>query len=307
MENMDFATIIKEICQNLQIKDWGGKVASYIPELANINESKFGVHLLTTNGESFSHGDSSEKFSIQSISKVLSLAFIFPAIGEDIWKRIGVEPSGDPFNSIVQLEYENGIPRNPFINAGALVVADIILSKTKNAKKEYLEFVNQIAGTTTITYNETVASSEKEHGYLNASLANMMKSYGNIHNDIDDVLDFYFHQCSIEMSCEELAKAFLLFANQGVLAHMKKPILTRSQVKRMNALMLSCGFYDESGEFAYEVGLPGKSGVGGGIVAVYPNHFSVAVWSPRLNIKGNSAMGMIFLEQLTTKTEMSIF
>lgn len=304
---MDFATIIKEICQNLQIKDWGGKVASYIPELANVDESKFGVHLLTTNGESFSYGDSAEKFSIQSISKVLSLAFIFPSIGEQIWKRIGVEPSGDPFNSIVQLEYENGIPRNPFINAGALVVADIILSHCKDAKKEYLEFVNQIVGTTTITYNEAVASSEKEHGYLNASLANMMKSYGNIHNDIDEVLDFYFHQCSIEMTCEELAKAFLLFANQGVLAHMKKPILTRSQVKRMNALMLSCGFYDESGEFAYEVGLPGKSGVGGGIVAIYPNHFSVAVWSPRLNKKGNSAMGMIFLEQLTTKTEMSIF
>lgn len=307
MEKVEFATIIKEICRNLQTKDWGGKVASYIPELANVDESKFGVHLLTTNGEAFSYGDSHEKFSIQSISKVLSLAFIFPSIGEHIWKRIGVEPSGDPFNSIVQLEYENGIPRNPFINAGALVVADIILSHCQDAKKEYLAFVNQIAGTTTITYNEAVASSEKEHGYLNASLANMMKSYGNIHNDIDDVLDFYFHQCSIEMSCEELAKAFLLFANQGELAHMKKPILTRSQVKRINALMLSCGFYDESGEFAYEVGLPGKSGVGGGIVAVYPNHFSVAVWSPRLNKKGNSAMGMIFLEQLTTKTEMSIF
>lgn len=304
---MDFATVIDEICNNLKTKDWGGKVASYIPELAGIDESKFGVHLLTTAGESFSYGDSHEKFSIQSISKVLSLAFIFPFIGEDIWKRIGVEPSGDPFNSIVQLEYENGIPRNPFINAGALVVADIILSHSKNAKKEYLEFVNQIVGTNTITYNHRVATSEKAHGYLNASLANMMKSYGNIQNEIDDILDFYFHQCAIDMSCEELAKAFLLFANQGELKHMDKPVLTRSQVKRINALMLSCGFYDESGEFAYEVGLPGKSGVGGGIVAVYPNHFSVAVWSPRLNKKGNSAMGMIFLEQLTTKTEMSIF
>ena len=181
------------------------------------------------------------------------------------------------------------------------------MSNCKDAKKEYLEFVNRIVGTTTIKYNPKVAASEKEHGYLNASLANMMKSYGNIHNDIEEVLDFYFHQCAIEMSCEELAKAFLLFANQGELSHLDKPLLTRSQVKRINALMLSCGFYDESGEFAYEVGLPGKSGVGGGIVAIYPKHFSVAVWSPLLNQKGNSSLGMIFLEQLTTKTGLSIF
>ncbi len=304
---MDFAAVIDEICNKLKTKDQGGKVASYIPELANISESKFGVHLLTTDGASYSYGDSAEKFSIQSISKVLSLAFIFPVLGEAIWKRIGVEPSGDPFNSIVQLEYENGIPRNPFINAGALVVADIILSHFNDAKTEYIDFVNRIVNSTTISYNKKVAASEKEHGYLNASLANMMKSYGNIENDIDAVLDFYFHQCAIEMSCEELAKAFLLFANQGELSHLEKPVMTRSQVKRMNALMLTCGFYDESGEFSYEVGLPGKSGVGGGITAVYPKHFSVAVWSPRLNKKGNSALGMIFLEQLTTKTGMSIF
>lgn len=304
---MDFTAVIDEICSQLNREQANGTVASYIPELANINPSKFGVYLLTTDEKSVSYGDSHEKFSIQSISKVLSLAFIFPTVGEAIWKRIGVEPSGDPFNSIVQLEYENGIPRNPFINAGALVVADIILSHCKDAKKEYLDFVNQVVGTSTINYNSKIAASEKEHGYLNASLANMMKSYGNIHNDIEDVLDFYFHQCAIEMSCEELAMAFLLFANQGKLSHIDNPILTPSQAKRINALMLSCGFYDESGEFAYEVGLPGKSGVGGGIVAVYPNHFSVAVWSPGLNKKGNSALGMIFLERLTTKTGLSIF
>lgn len=167
--------------------------------------------------------------------------------------------------------------------------------------------MNQLVGKTSIKFNLDVASSEKKHGHLNAALANMMKSYGNIHNDIDEVLDLYFHQCSIEMTCEELAIAFLPFANHGELAHLDKPILTKSQIKRMNALMLSCGFYDESGEFAYEVGLPGKSGVGGGIVAIYPNHFSVVVWSPRLNQKGNSELGMIFLERLTTITGMSIF
>jgi len=304
---MNYSAVLQGIHDNIKQLGSPGKVASYIPELANIDGNKFGVHLLTTDGSSHSLGDSHEKFSIQSISKVLSLSFVFPLVGESIWKRIGVEPSGDPFNSIVQLEYENGIPRNPFINAGALVVADLILTHYKDPKEKFLKFVNEIVGSQSITYNTKVASSEKEHGYLNASLANMMKSYGNIQNNIDDVLDFYFHQCAIEMTCEELAKAFLLFANEGELPHLDRKIMTKSQVKRMNALMLSCGFYDESGEFAYEVGLPGKSGVGGGIAAIYPRHFSVVVWSPRLNEKGNSALGMIFLEQLTTKTGMSIF
>lgn len=304
---MDYSSVIQEIYADLKKKQSVGKVAAYIPELAKVNPDKLGVTLLKTDGLHYSIGDSKEKFSIQSISKVLSLSFIFPKIGEAIWKRIGVEPSGDPFNSIVQLEYENGIPRNPFINAGALVVADIILSLCKNPKEEFLHYINQLVDTDLITYNNKVAASEKKHGYLNAALANMMKSYGNIHNGVDEVLDFYFHQCAIDMTCEELAKAFLLFANQGELAHQKKPLLSKSQIKRMNALMLSCGFYDESGEFAYEVGLPGKSGVGGGIAAIYPKHFSIAVWSPQLNQKGNSTLGMLFLEQFTTKTGMSIF
>ncbi len=304
---IDYDSILREIYNDVRKMGSPGKVATYIPELAKVDGNKFGVHLLTTNGKSYAIGDSSEKFSIQSISKVLSLAFIFQQVGEDIWKRVGVEPSGDPFNSIIQLEYENGIPRNPFINAGALVVADLIISHFKNPKEQFLRFVNELTGSDSIIYNLNVAASEKNHGYLNASLVNMMKAYGNIENEIDEVLDLYFHQCAIEMNCEELARAFLPFANQGELPHAGKKILTKSQTKRMNALMLSCGFYDESGEFAYEVGLPGKSGVGGGIAAIYPQHFSVVVWSPRLNSKGNSALGMRFLEQLTTKTGMSIF
>ncbi|MEQ9592854.1 MAG: glutaminase [Cyclobacteriaceae bacterium] len=304
---MNYDVILKDIFASLQKEPTEGEVASYIPELGDVDPSKFGLYLLTTNNQSYSFGDSNEKFSIQSISKVLSLSFILPLLGEGIWKRIGVEPSGDPFNSIVQLEYENGIPRNPFINAGALVVADLILTHFDNPKEAFLNYVRKITGLSSISYNPAVAESEKRHGHLNAALANMMKSYGNIHNDIDPVLDFYFHQCSIEMTCEELAKAFQLFANQGVLQDSNEQLLSKSQVKRLNALMLSCGFYDESGEFAYEVGLPGKSGVGGGIVAIHPQQFSVAVWSPRLNKKGNSALGMKTLEILTTKTGLSIF
>ncbi len=304
---MNYDVILKDIFASLQKETKEGEVASYIPELAAVDPSKFGMFLLTTDNKSYSFGDSNEKFSIQSISKVLSLSFILPLLGEGIWKRIGVEPSGDPFNSIVQLEYEHGIPRNPFINAGALVVADLILAHFDNPKETFINYVRKITGLSSINYNPTVAESEKQHGYLNAALANMMKSYGNIHQDIDLVLDFYFHQCSIEMTCEELAKAFQLFANQGVLQNSNEQLLSKSQVKRLNALMLSCGFYDESGEFAYEVGLPGKSGVGGGIVAIHPQQFSVAVWSPRLNKKGNSALGMKTLEMLTTKTGLSIF
>ena len=228
-------------------------------------------------------------------------------VGETIWERIGVEPSGNSFNSIVQLEYENGIPINPFINAGALVMADLLVSKLNDPKKDFLEFVRKISGNKNIEYNLAVAKSEKETGFMNASLVNMLKSRGNIHNKVEDVLDFYFHQCSIEMTCKDLANSFLLFANQGKCAHLQDQIISGSQVKRISALMLSCGFYDESGEFAYKVGLPGKSGVGGGIVAVQPQKYSVAVWSPKLNKKGNSSLGMKALELLTTKTGMSIF
>ena len=304
---MDYSILLKDIYQEVKGLNVEGKVASYIPELATISPDKFGIYMLTVDGKEYKVGDSDEKFSIQSISKVLSLAQVMSLIGEKIWERIGVEPSGNSFNSIVQLEYENGIPRNPFINAGALVMADVLVSKLKDPKKDFLEFVRKISGNKNIEYNLTVAQSEQDTGFMNASLANMLKSRGNIKNKIEDVLDFYFHQCSIEMTCKDLANAFMLFANQGKCANFDEPVLTGSQVKRINALMLSCGFYDESGEFAYKVGLPGKSGVGGGIVAVQPQEFSVAVWNPKLNKKGNSSMGMKALELLTTKTGMSIF
>ncbi|MFL5752962.1 MAG: glutaminase [Bacteroidia bacterium] len=304
---MNLQSIIEGIYKDVQQGKHEGNVATYIPELAGVAPEKFGIHLLSTKGEEFFTGDATEKFSIQSISKVLSLSLAMSVVGEKVWKRIGVEPSGNPFNSIVQLEYENGKPRNPLINAGALVVADILISEFSDPKKELLDFVRRLSGNPAIGFNEKVAASEKEYGFMNAALVNMMRSRGNIHNDIDLVLDLYFHQCAIEMSCKDLANAFLLFADHGKSLHSPEPILSRSQIKRINAIMLSCGFYDESGEFSYKVGLPGKSGVGGGIVAVMPEAFSVAVWNPKLNKKGNSVMGMHALELLTTRTGMSIF
>ena len=303
---MNYQSILGSIYQESKLLPIIGNVASTIPELAKVDGNKFGIHLTTISKEDYAIGDSNEKFSIQSVSKALTVAFAFSFLDEKIWNRVGVEPSGSSFNSLVQLEYEKGIPRNPFINAGALVIADMLVSQLKNPKQEFLNFIRKISGTETINYNTQVAQSEKETGFRNASLCNFLKSFGNINNQVDEVLDFYFHQCSLEMTCKELAHSFYFFANEGK-SISGEQILTKSQVKRVNAVMQTCGFYDESGEFTYKVGLPGKSGIGGGIAALYPKKFVVATWSPRLNEKGNSELGMFALELLTTKTGMSIF
>lgn len=304
---MDFQVILNQIHQEYAKIPLSGKVASYIPELAKVPSDKFGMHLYDMQGQDYYFGDSNERFSIQSISKVFSLSLAMKVIGEDLWSRVDVEPSGDPFNSLSQLEHEAGIPRNPFINAGALVVADVLVSAFSNPKAALLAFLHEITGDSSIGFDERVAASEKAHGFRNYAMVNYMKSFGNIENSVEEVLDLYFHQCSIAMSCKELAQAFIVYAHQGSLLFSDREILSGRQVKRINALMQTCGFYDEAGEFSFEVGLPGKSGVGGGIVAVHPNQYAVAVWSPPLNPKGNSTLGMAALERLTTLTGFSIF
>ena len=304
---MDYQKIIEEIALELKAIPQEGKVADYIPELAKVNPDKLALNVHTVGNQDFNFGDIDERFSIQSISKVFSLTQAYMVRGPELWKRVGVEPSGNPFNSLVQLEYENGIPRNPFINAGALVIADILCDIYDNPKKEMLNFIRKLVGDDSIDYNERVAKSEMETGFKNAAQINLMKSFGNIKNDIDCVLDFYYHICSIEMSVKELSKAFMLYVNHGVLMPENIRLMNYSRSKRLNALMQTCGFYDEAGQFSFKVGLPGKSGVGGGIVAIYPEKYAVAVWSPRLNKKGNSFLGMKALEMLTTKTSLSIF
>ena len=303
---LDYQAILEEIYSSLKKTKDTGEVASYIPELAKIPKDKLGIHLQLITGEDFAVGDALEKFSIQSISKVFSLSKAFQLVGNKILTRVDVEPSGNPFNHLSLLELENGIPRNPLINSGAIVMADILLSNLKNPKEDFLNFVRELAHDDSISYNEKVAESERETGFNNFAAANLLKSFGNLENDIDDVLDFYFHQCSIMMNCKQLTNAFFVYANRGKC--LKNVLhLTPSQVKRINAIMLTCGFYDEAGEFAFEVGLPGKSGVGGGIVALLPHCFTIATWAPALNPQGNSYLGMQALEQFTTKTKLSIF
>ena len=303
---INYQTILEDIYDKLILKKDKGTVATYIPELSNVDINNFGIHLNCINGESYSFGNYNTAFSIQSISKVFTLTKAFSLLGNDLWKRVDVEPSGNPFNHLSLLEQENGIPRNPLINAGAIVIADILVSQLKNPKEDFLNFVRDISNDDSISYDENVAQSEKETGFRNYAAANLLKSFNNLNNSVDEVLDFYFHQCSIKMSCKQLANAFHLFANHGS-CKQNKLHATPSQIKRINAIMLTCGFYDEAGEFAFEVGLPGKSGVGGGIAALLPNEFTITTWSPGLNNKGNSLLGMQALEQFTTKTGLSIF
>ena len=304
---MNIEEIVEKLYHKIKETDSKGNLASYIPELKKVNPDFFGVHISTIDNCNFGIGNCHEKISIQSIVKVLSLIMAYGIVGEKLWERVKVEPSGTAFNSLIQLEVENGIPRNPFINSGAIVIADVLLSNLKNPKDDFLIFVKNLSNSKNISYSERIAISEKKVGYRNAALCNLIKSFGNIENKPSKVLDFYFTMCSLEMSCEELSNLFLFLANDGLTLTDKKQILTKSQTKRINALMQTCGFYDESGEFAFKVGLPGKSGVGGGIVAVHPKQYAIAVWSPKLNDKGNSYKGMKFLEEFTTETELSIF
>jgi glutaminase len=304
---MPYQDILDGIYNEVSQIENTGKVADYIPELAKIDENKYGIALIDKHQNVFSKGDALESFSIQSISKVITTSLIFSKIGNDLWKRVGYEPSGNAFNSLIQLEYEKGIPRNPFINAGALVIADLMLDHFENPKEYFLEFVRELSENPTINYNQKVVQSELENGYRNAALVNFIKSFDNIKHQPEEVLDFYYHQCSVEMSCIDLAKCFQVFANNGMIPKSNSKFLTSSQCKRMNALMQMCGFYDQAGEFTFKVGLPGKSGVGGGVVAIFPNHYTVAIWSPKLNKKGNSFYSLETLERLTTETEASIF
>ncbi len=305
---MDYESILKEIYSEVKPIISEGKLFSDIPALALVPINKFGMAIKTVQGEEFTIGDSNESFSIQSISKVFTLVMALKEWGDKLWKRVGRDPSGNAFNSLVQLEYERGIPRNPFINAGALVIVDcVISSKLDNAKNAVLETVRNLSGNHFLEFSNEVAISEKKTGFRNAALANFMKSFGNIHNDIDLLLDTYYHQCALMMSCVDLARAFIPLANGGVMLNPPKTILTRSQAKKINSLMLTCGLYNAVGDFAYRVGLPSKSGVGGGIVAVIPNILSVCVWSPGLDGFGNSLAGSLALELFTTKTGLSIF
>jgi glutaminase len=307
VSNLD--RVVKEIADEMRQRPDRGEVASYIPELARVDDKAFGLVVIDAEGNVAAGGDADTPFSIQSISKVFTLTLALGKVGDRLWRRVGREPSGSAFNSIVQLEVERGIPRNPFINAGAIAVTDLILSghKPREALGEILRFMRFLAQDTTITIDEAVAASEQRTGFRNAALANYMKSFGVLENPVDYTLGVYFHHCAIAMSCRQLATAGRFLAHLGRDPSTGYSVVQPERARRINAVMLTCGHYDGSGEFAYRVGLPGKSGVGGGILAVAPGKASIAVWSPGLDASGNSHLGRIALEALTKRMGWSIF
>jgi glutaminase len=307
---MDYNAILHEITQEIQPLFGQGKVADYIPALATVDPHQFGMTLTLFDGTQYSVGSADTLFSIQSISKVFTFTLALKYYGYDFYRRIGREPSGDPFNSLVQLEYENGIPRNPFINAGAIVVTDALISHYQRASLAYemiRSFIRDCADDQNISSDTLVATSEMEHGFRNLALANLMKSFGNLDNDAYSVVKTYFSSCATQMNTKMLSRAMLYLANHGIDPLNGNVYISPQQAKRINAVMLTCGHYDASGDFAYRVGLPGKSGVGGGIVAVIPGKMALCVYSPALNEQGNSLIGTKALELFTTKTGFSIF
>ncbi|MCA1896283.1 glutaminase B [Shewanella putrefaciens] len=299
--------LLEEVVEKVRPLLGQGKVANYIPALASVDAGKLGIAVTTVDGETLGAGDYLEPFSIQSISKVFSLTLALTLYEEaEIWSRVGKEPSGHSFNSLVQVELERGKPRNPFINAGALVIADLLQSRLGAPKHRMLELVRQLSQNDKVCFDKQVADSEYQHSARNAAIAYLMKSFGNFQGDVDTVLRTYFHYCALKMNCADLSRAMLYLANRGKTVDGTE-LISQVQTRQLNALLATSGLYDGAGEFAYRVGMPGKSGVGGGIIAVIPGELSICVWSPELDDNGNSLAGTAMLEHLSQRLGRSIF
>ncbi len=301
----DLAAIVAQIAADMAEEAERGAVADYIPELAKVDPGQFALAVALPSGQVISAGDAATPFSIQSVSKVFTLAIALGRLGDSLWNRVGREPSGLAFNSILQLENEAGIPRNPFVNAGAIVVTDAILAghAPKVVLAELLAFIRAAAGDEDIHINKAVARSEQDTAHRNIALAEFMAAHGNLRNPSALTIGTYVHQCAVEMTTAQLARAGRFLVGAPGCPRLVSP----ARARRINALMMTCGHYDGSGEFAYRVGLPGKSGVGGGILAIAPGRASIAVWSPGLNAQGNSRLGTLALERLVRATGWSVF
>ena len=299
-------TVLDEIARQMASEADRGEVANYIPELAGVSLNQFGIAVAPLEGPPIVAGDADVPFSIQSISKVFGLVVALQLMGATLWRRVGREPSGDPFNSIVQLEFERGKPRNPFINPGAIVVSDVILQNTKG-EQPVLDLCRMLAEDPNISVDEEVFSSEMATGDRNRALAYFMLAEGNIEGDVREVTESYFRQCSIAMSCTQLSMATRFLAAGGEGDAARTAAVTPERACRINALMMTCGCYDASGEVAFRVGLPCKSGVGGGIVAIAPDIGTIVAWSPGLDTKGNSVLALKALEDVARRLKWSVF
>ncbi|MEH8019935.1 glutaminase B [Rheinheimera metallidurans] len=300
-------SILQQLLQQSQPLYREGKVANYIPALANVAPEQAAIAVATIDGQLHTAGAADTAFSLQSVSKVFGLVMAMNRLGDDLWHRVNMEPSGLPFNSIVQLEWEKGIPRNPVINAGAIVVSDVLVSHYSASKNAFLTFIRRLANNEHIYADQAVYLSELEHGNRNAALAYLMKSFGNIEAEVPQVLAHYFHQCATSMNCQQLATSLLFLANRGVQPHNNEQVCSRRDAHRVNAILSTSGMYDQSGEFAFKVGLPAKSGVGGAIVAIVPQFGVITAWSPALNKFGNSVVGMKLISLFAEELGLSLF
>lgn len=287
-----------------------GNVATYIPELGKADPDELGIVLMETGGRIYRAGSYDKKFTLQSVSKPISLIQAIMDVGEEeVFSRVGMEPTGDPFNSMVRLEtFTLGKPLNPMINAGAITVSSLIKGINNEEKiSRLLSLVRKMSRNEHIGFNEDVYLSEKETGHRNRSMAYFLKDTGVIEGDIEDILEVYFKQCSIEIDCEDLARMGCLIANNGLDPESNEQIIPPRIARIAKTLMVTCGMYDESGEFAVNVGIPAKSGVGGGIMCAVPNRFGIGVYGPALDKKGNSIAGVDALNRLSEELKLSIF
>ncbi len=287
--------LIARIADEARPRAAEGRVADYIPALARVDPAKFALAVRLADGAEHVSGDADEPFSIQSISKLFTLALAMEWAGEALWARVGREPSGMRFNSLIQLETEGGVPRNPFINAGAIVTTDALMERRWNLDTAFRAQMRMLSGNADLHYDGEVWGSERRHGDLNRAIAYVLKAYGNLRGDPVEVTDCYFRACALAISARDLARAAMFLVgpqrNPGACAGGR-------HAARLRAIMRTCGLYDQSGEFAYRVNLAGKSGVGGGILAVEPGRFAAVAWSPPLDRYGNSVAGQAALEAL---------
>jgi len=309
LPDIDLEGVAATVLRDMQPHLGRGRVADYIPALASVDPRHFGLAIVACDGQIAAAGDADASFSVQSISKVFTLTMALEKLGSDLWRRVGREPSGSAFNSIVQLEREKGVPRNPLINPGALVVADALLDGGDPAATiaAITAFVRRAADDPGVSIDAEVAASETAVGFRNASLANFLRAEGNLTSPVADVLQVYVNHCALALSCRQLARSALYLASGGVDPLTGAKLTTPMRARRINALMMTSGHYDASGDFAFRVGLPGKSGVGGGILAIAPRRAAIAVWSPGLNPQGSSLVGVLALQRLASLTGWSVF
>jgi glutaminase len=287
-----------------------GKVADYIPALGKANPNDLSIAIHYPDGRCISAGDIEKKITLQSISKVISLALVLMDRGPDyVFKRVGMEPTGDPFNSIAKLETMTPAkPLNPMINAGALVVTHMIKGNSVEERlQRLLSFIQEMANDSTVSYCEEVARSEFETAHLNRALCYFLKQHKIIDEDIEQLMELYTKQCAIEMNCLDLARIGVVFAMDGVDPLSGKQIMPIDVARICKTFMVTCGMYNASGEFAIKIGIPAKSGVSGGIMGAVPERFGIGIFGPALDEKGNSIAGIKLLELLSKNYSLSMF